>query len=356
MSSDPVRYDMRIRLRHCDTNMLLKSLPKNYVHTTSSFQQIVGADAVENTDATWLVKGPDGTDAAYKKGDPVKHGDTIRLEHVTTHKNLHSHSKSSPLTNQQEVSAFSPTNDGVGDGNDNWTVDMSGPGEWLLTTPVRLDFRGTGYVLHSHKGYADPRFTAGLQEVTAHPKGDSNDLWAAELVAPGAARSKWKVEVFISHSSRDEDLAAALVELLRCALKLKKSQIRCSSVNGYKFPFGAAIDERIKEEVNHSRVFIALVTPSSMKSAYVLFEMGARWGRAQFLGPLIARGAKKKFLSTPVAGLHALLATDAEQLQQFVDDLALQLGVTANRSNPAKAALAKVASLAAPKLKRRVKR
>ena len=47
-------------------------------------------------------------------------GQKIRLEHLTTTRNLHSHHFSSPLSNSQEVSAFG--DDGEGDTGDVWTV------------------------------------------------------------------------------------------------------------------------------------------------------------------------------------------------------------------------------------------
>lgn len=50
----------------------------------------------------------------------VRCGDVVRLEHVETRKNLHSHDVRSPLSNKYEVSAFG--NDGNGDDGDNWMV------------------------------------------------------------------------------------------------------------------------------------------------------------------------------------------------------------------------------------------
>ena len=47
-------------------------------------------------------------------------GQQIRLEHLTTSRNLHSHHFSSPLSNSQEVSAFG--DDGDGDTGDVWSV------------------------------------------------------------------------------------------------------------------------------------------------------------------------------------------------------------------------------------------
>lgn len=287
-------------------------------------------------DSVWLIKGADSLGESFQRGVAVKQGDVIRLEHEATRKNLHSHSMPSPLTNQQEVTAFGIA--GKGDGNDDWVVDLGGLGEWQFGKPMRLDFRGTGMVLHSHSGHSHPVLTAGLQEVTAYRRGDSNDPWECELVddvgqpTPIIQRTRatahtWTKRIFVSHSSRDQKLVSALVQLLRGALELPKNAIRCSTLPGYKLPLGADIDEQIKWELGESEVFIAVLTPHSLKSQYVLFEIGARWGKGRSLGPLLARGTKAKFLGGPISGFNSLRATNQDELLQFLGDIAGQLGI-----------------------------
>ena len=53
-------------------------------------------------------------------GNPVKCDDIVRLEHVNTSKNLHSHNFPSYITDSQEVTAFGQN--GSGDLNDNWQL------------------------------------------------------------------------------------------------------------------------------------------------------------------------------------------------------------------------------------------
>lgn len=341
MSSDTsVLYGMRVRLRHDASRAYLKSVAKDYCHINGSMQQIVGADALVTNDTIWIVKGADSLGENYPRGLAIRHGDLIRLEHELTRKNLHSHSKPSPLTNQQEVTAYGIA--GTGDGNDDWVIDLGELGEWQFGKPMRLDFRGTGMVLHSHSGHSHPILTAGLQEVTAYRRGDANDPWLCELVAnaeqpvpkqSGELYSTWNKDVFISHSFQDKALARELVMLLKAALKLTDASIRCASVQGNKFPFGALIDEQIKQEVAESKVFIALLTPHSLKSFYVLFEIGARWGKGKSLGPLLARGTKAANIGGPISGIHSLSATDRDEMRQFIGDVAGQLGVSRVEAN-----------------------
>ena len=54
-------------------------------------------------------------------GNPVKCGDVIRLEHMETSKNVHSHDVRSPLSGKSEVSGFG--DDGEGDNGDDWKIE-----------------------------------------------------------------------------------------------------------------------------------------------------------------------------------------------------------------------------------------
>lgn len=135
------------------------------------------------------------------------------------------------------------------------------------------------------------------------------------------------LDVFISHSSRDKLVTACLIALLRSALNLPADRIRCTSVDGYRLPVGISTNDRVRKEVHDSKAFIALITPNSLGSAYVLFELGARWGAEKPLIPLLASGAETKHLKEPLSGFNALSCSNAAQLHQFVHDLGVVLGV-----------------------------
>ena len=56
-------------------------------------------------------------------GTAVRCGDSIRLTHAATMRNLHSHHFRSPVSRNQEVSAFG--SDGEGDDGDVWVVQCA---------------------------------------------------------------------------------------------------------------------------------------------------------------------------------------------------------------------------------------
>lgn len=134
------------------------------------------------------------------------------------------------------------------------------------------------------------------------------------------------MEIFISHSSKDADIAEAMIDLLRAALNLSAEEIRCTSVNGYRLPTGASTEEQLRQEIHESRVLIGLITPASLTSHYVLFELGARWGAGNFLAPVLAAGADSNRLPGPLTGRNAINCNSPGQIHQLVDDLAARLG------------------------------
>jgi hypothetical protein len=138
--------------------------------------------------------------------------------------------------------------------------------------------------------------------------------------------SDQELQVFISHSSKDAKLALALINLLRTALGLLATDIRCSSVDGYRLPVGRNTESELRQEVHSAKVFVALITPNSISSDFVMFELGARWGSARFLAPLCA-GVDPVALSAPLNLLNALSASSAAQLHQFLEDTSKQLGL-----------------------------
>ena len=142
----------------------------------------------------------------------------------------------------------------------------------------------------------------------------------------GQPASHRGLSIFISHSSKDADLALALIDLLKAGLGLMADQIRCSSVDGYRLPVGVNTEGKLREEVTAAKVVVGLITPNSLSSYYVMFELGARWGSNLFLAPLLAN-VKARELSGPLSLLNALSANSEAQLHQLLANIGDQLGL-----------------------------
>jgi TIR domain len=134
------------------------------------------------------------------------------------------------------------------------------------------------------------------------------------------------MKLFVSHSSDDVKFVELLVDLLRNALNLPTTGIRCTSLDGYKLPGGADIMGQLRQEVADAQVFVALISDSSLKSVYTLFELGARWGTTKPLIPLLAPGLSAQILPPPLNNFNALATDSRPQLYQLISDVAQKLG------------------------------
>lgn len=140
------------------------------------------------------------------------------------------------------------------------------------------------------------------------------------------------IKVFISHSSKDAVLAKQLIDLIRSALNLPSSDIRCTSVPGYKLPGGAETDRQLRSELLDATVFIGLITEAGLASAYVLFELGARWGADKQLIPLMAPGVSPEILQGPISNINALSCSSTADLQQLTYQIAEVLDIEVEQS------------------------
>ena len=130
------------------------------------------------------------------------------------------------------------------------------------------------------------------------------------------------LSIFISHSSKDIAIVRELVELLKAALALRAVQIRCTSLDGYRLPGGAKVENTLRREVRSAAVLLGLITAQSIDSHYVMFELGARWGADEPLVPLIASRDDMALIQGPLSSLNVLDLSNPSQLHQLIYDLA----------------------------------
>jgi hypothetical protein len=160
------------------------------------------------------------------------------------------------------------------------------------------------------------------------PKGS---LAVEQLEVPNKARTSGGISVFISHSHDDEELVKLLITLLRSALNLPSHQIRATSVDGFRLPGGSNTTEQLRIEVQEAAVLIGLISKASLQSAFVIFELGARWGSGKPMIPLLAPDVEPGSLADPLKGLNALKYKSPAQLYQLVEEMAKHLGVELDR-------------------------
>lgn len=166
-------------------------------------QQQVTSYSHKDTNNRWIIKKSHGQLSENGDVEYVKNGDLIRLEHLMTHRNLHSHKEMAPITKRHyQVTCYGEN--GLGDANDIWRIEVdesslltktisstkathgnnrSDNNNQLIYT-VRTRFRLvhvlTNCALHSHSKQL-PKWAYEQLEVTCNPRlYDKNNLWNIE--------------------------------------------------------------------------------------------------------------------------------------------------------------------------------
>ncbi|NXG63185.1 SDF2 factor, partial [Hemiprocne comata] len=137
----------------------------------SGQQSVTGVSAADDGNSYWRVRPR--TAAVCPRGTPVRCGQAIRLTHLGTGRNLHSHRFTSPLSGNQEVSAFGEA--GEGDSLDDWTVVCSGT-YWAREDEVRFQHASTAVFL-SVTGEQYGRPIHGQKEVHGMAASSQSNYW-----------------------------------------------------------------------------------------------------------------------------------------------------------------------------------
>eukprot|EP00795_Rhopilema_esculentum_P008083 gene8083-13998_t len=140
----------------------------------SGQQSVTGTEQIEDHNSYWTVRGKH--QGHCNRGEPVKCGEVIRLQHLSTKRNLHSHLFQSPISRNQEVSAFGEN--GNGDTGDNWEVVCKSK-KWKRDEKIKFKHTDTGmYLQATGEQYGRP--IAGQREIVgAHYGDDPGCLWIA---------------------------------------------------------------------------------------------------------------------------------------------------------------------------------
>jgi len=149
----------------------------------SGMQIIASTKKDDDYDSLFIIKEGHGIESC-STGTPIKCGSIIRLEHVNTGKNLHSHEYPSFVTESQEVCGFGEN--GYGDPNDNWEIQCYNSKEpnlkgetqfFLLHVPTRkylyVNIRKSLYNDNNCRGCP----IRGHREVSCTGSKDKQALW-----------------------------------------------------------------------------------------------------------------------------------------------------------------------------------
>ncbi|KAI9209795.1 MIR motif-containing protein [Polychytrium aggregatum] len=163
-----------VKLRHVASHHRLHSHEINY-GSGSRQQSVTGFKNGDDPNSYWAVVPAIGDEASLQRGDGIACGSHFRLQHLQTKKYLHSHMHQSPLSNQQEVSAYQGSDTG-----DNWRVVCVDRSEkyWFRESQVRLQHVDTNKFLSANKGIHFNNPIPGQLEIACSGSQGANEVWA----------------------------------------------------------------------------------------------------------------------------------------------------------------------------------
>jgi len=153
-----------------------------------------------------------------------------------------------------------------------------------------------------------------------------------ETLRKEAARSSWP-QIFISHRHNDHQVAEALAETLSVAFEIGPDDIRCTSVQPYRLPFGRNTGERLREEIRQAKAVLGLLAPDTKDSTYVMFELGAAWAEQIYTCPLLSRGALYTDIPGPIHDLAPARLWEVSDNHQLLQNLRAELNLKRRTGN-----------------------
>ena len=134
--------------------------------------------------------------------------------------------------------------------------------------------------------------------------------------------------IFISHSHDDKETAEALVSTLNSALP--GVPITCTSSSEHESDERERISEAVRALMNESVAVFALLTPRSLRSEWVLFELGACWASSKQLVPILGPGLSPAQLPNPLEKRSHISIVDEQapgQIRQALQETARLLDI-----------------------------
>jgi hypothetical protein len=94
-------------------------------------------------------------------------------------------------------------------------------------------------------------------------------------------------KLFISHAHDDEKLTRNIVKLLEICFPVDSEKILCTSDASKGLAIGDDIAEALRKELTNSKIVMCILTRHSLRSSWVLMELGFGWGAGKILLPLL---------------------------------------------------------------------
>jgi hypothetical protein len=135
------------------------------------------------------------------------------------------------------------------------------------------------------------------------------------------------IRIFVSHASKDRDLVKFFVHALEASFAIADGQIRCTSLPGYRLRSGAHTSSVLRNELAETDVIIGILTPESLESGWVMFELGAGWGAKKWVVPVLA-GVDYDLLPGPLKESNTTDAATRAEIEQLFHEIGSSLNLS----------------------------
>ena len=146
------------------------------------------------------------------------------------------------------------------------------------------------------------------------------------------------ISIFISHSSKDRVLVDSFVKALEASMVIPEGGIRCTTLPGYRLRAGAHTSSALRTEIAEAQILIGVLTPESLESGWVMFELGAAWGACK---PVltVSVGIDYEFMPGPLKETNATDAASRAELEQLFEEIRESLNFQRRKAGRATEAL-----------------
>lgn len=140
--------------------------------------------------------------------------------------------------------------------------------------------------------------------------------------------------VFVSHATADRDLVEQFVEIILKNCGLAEADIFVSSIPGMDIPGGSDLLATVRAEVSDTTLVIAVITPTYPTRPVCIAELGAAWGVAGKLLPVLVPGINRDRLEGVLNGLKTDYLNEEKTLDEIAERIETETGRgPANRSS-----------------------
>ena len=138
-------------------------------------------------------------------------------------------------------------------------------------------------------------------------------------------------QIFVSHAATDTEIANKVVDLLNTAMGIDvHNSVFCSSLEGLKIPPGKDFTQYIKEQIQHPKIVLLLISQNYLASPFCLAEAGASWAMSHRIVPMLIPPTKYEDMKAVLVGVQALNVSDPSDWNEALTVFKAELGIDPN--------------------------